>query len=167
MRPRIVPTCARWSLLIRRGEPSVARRAAQEAVEIKRAVETEASLASSLNTLGTAERLLGLYDVARTTFAECLELAERAHPSVNWYALTNLAEVERDAEAFDPVVVIAEAVGTWRHSHSLRGDVQLAKVIVDAVERDLEVLAEWAGAHETSELGGRSARTLAEVPWGL
>lgn len=35
---------------------------------------------------------------------------------------------------FDPVVVIAEAARAWRYADRFPSDVQLAKVIVDAVE---------------------------------
>ncbi len=134
--------------LIRRGEPTIARRAAQECVELKRAIETEASLANSLNTLGMAERLLGLYDAARTTFGECLDLAARAHPSVHAYALTNLAEVERDAGSLDAAedlysrslaekralkdsYGLAYGLRSWSAAKRRAGDIATARRLID------------------------------------
>lgn len=84
--------------LLRRGEPAPARRAALQAVELKRGVDIDSSLGNSLNTLGMAEQQLGMYERARVTLSEAIALAERGgHKIIHAYALTNLAEVERDA----------------------------------------------------------------------
>lgn len=88
--------------LLRRGEPALAHRAAVEAVELKRGVDSEASLANALNTLGVSETQLGLHDRARRTLEEAADLASRSANRLIWaYALNNHAELERDAGAYD------------------------------------------------------------------
>lgn len=88
--------------LQRRGELVIARRAAQQAVELKRVSDTDEQLAWSLNTLGLTELELGLHERARVTFSEAIERAGAGgNPMCRAYATANLAEVERDAGRFD------------------------------------------------------------------
>lgn len=154
--------------LLRRGEPAVARQASRRAVELKRSLDVNASLANSLNTLGMAERWLGLHDLARASLDEAREHAERGgHALARAYATNNLAEVERDAgdhvraEAlYEEAIKAKEALGDeYGVAYSLRsrsalrrrqGDVAGALAMI---ERALRLREPVSDPLEAAELG--------------
>ncbi|MGH2381263.1 MAG: tetratricopeptide repeat protein, partial [Candidatus Limnocylindria bacterium] len=84
-----------------RGEPAAALHFLEQAHELKAPGGTRVSLANTLNSLGQAERHLGLRDRAGIHLAEALAIArEQGHAWLESYALNNLAELQRDLGDF-------------------------------------------------------------------
>ncbi|MGQ0609405.1 MAG: tetratricopeptide repeat protein [Chloroflexota bacterium] len=84
-----------------RGEPAAALHFLEQAHELKAPGGTRVSLANTLNSLGQAERHLGLRERAGMHLAEALAIArEQGHAWLESYALNNLAELQRDLGDF-------------------------------------------------------------------
>lgn len=85
-----------------RGEPLPARRFLERAYELKLGGTSRGALANTLNSLGQAERHLGLYERARTHINTVIKTAEElGHDTLLSYSLNNLAEVARDEGRFE------------------------------------------------------------------
>lgn len=87
---------------LERGEPVAARRLASQSVELRRSHGPRLSYATSLNTLGMAERVVGDLQAAENHLLEARLLGLRhGSAQVAAYALSNYAEVAADRG--DPV----------------------------------------------------------------
>ncbi len=86
------------TIVLDMGEPAPARLFMERALELKQSGASELSTALTLNSLGCAERQLGLLQRAASHLGEAVDITRvhrhRTHLS---YALNNLAEVRRDS----------------------------------------------------------------------
>ena len=123
-----------------RGEPVAARRLATQSCELRRTRGPRLSLATSLNTLGMAERVAGELVAAHDDLLEARRIARRNHNTQTAaYALSNFAEVAADSgddamawQAFDrsssEKEAMADAFGlawgwrAWARARRLSGD---------------------------------------------
>ena len=132
-----------------RGEPLPARRFLERAYELKLGGISQGGLANTLNSLGHAERHLGLYERARAHLNTVLVIAEEfGHDTLLSYGLNNLAEVARDEGRFE------EAQELYRRSIATKERMEN----VFGLAHSLASLADgFLFAHEPKE-----ARQLAE-----
>ncbi|HWH23279.1 MAG TPA: tetratricopeptide repeat protein, partial [Candidatus Limnocylindria bacterium] len=136
----VVPTARIYhnlgTRLIDRGEPVAARRFLEQARELRARGGNRLALANTLNSLGLAERLLGLTDRSAAHLEQALQLADEiGHAWLQSYALNNLAEVERDTanlgharELYAASITIkqqTENVFGLAHSHASLADLHL------------------------------------------
>ncbi len=90
-----------------RGEPAAALHFLEQAHELKAPGGNRVSLANTLNSLGQAERHLGLRDRAGVHLAEALAIArEQGHAWLESYALNNLAELQRELGAYEQALAL-------------------------------------------------------------
>jgi DNA-binding SARP family transcriptional activator len=104
---RSQPALARLSHILgcyhlRRGEPAMARHWLEGALDLKRGQPGHLSLACTLVNLGACYQQLGLLKEAQSTLDEVLRLGiALEHPALQAAALSHLADVHRDREAYD------------------------------------------------------------------
>lgn len=165
-----------------RGEPAAALHFLEQAHELKTPGGTRASLANTLNSLGQAERHLGLHERAGGHLADALIGArEQGHAWLESYVLNNLAELQRDRGDFaqaqalyaqsleikertDNPFGLAFTYASLADLHLLAGDLDAAR---DAADRAVALRVPSDDALETARLLACQARTRIAAQAGL